>query len=108
MWTTAMFSCVGTITDSPPIDEALPPRPLAVHVLHPLVEAPARPAGAARLARVRAVEAVREDVLRHVDLDPADVVDQLLEAPEVDGDDVVHRQTGEVADRAHGERGASD
>ena len=25
MCTTAKFSCVGTISDSPPIDEALPP-----------------------------------------------------------------------------------
>ena len=41
----------------------------------PLLEAPALPLLAARLGRVRAVEAVREDRLRHVDVDPAERVD---------------------------------
>ena len=81
---------------------------MSVHVLRALAETPTRPALAPRGARVGAVEAVREDRGRHVDRDPADVVDQLLEAREVDGHDVVDRQAGEVADGADREGRPAD
>ena len=42
------------------------------------------------------------------DRDPADRVDQLREVGEVDDDDVVHRDAGEVADGADRERGAAE
>ena len=67
-------------------------RLVPVHVRRALVEAPALPLRAALLRLVRAVEPVREDVLRHVHGDPADRVDQLLELVEVDDHDVVDRQ----------------
>ena len=81
---------------------------MAVHVLNTLPEAPALPLLAARRRRVRTVEPVREDRLRDVDVDPADLVDQRLEVPEVDDDDVVDGQAGEVRDRPDRERGAAE
>jgi len=65
-------------------DARVDQRALAVQVLLALREAPALPLRAARLRRERAVEAVRADRLRHVDVDPADRVDQVFEAGEVD------------------------
>ncbi len=88
----------------PRVDE----RAAAVHVLLPLREAPAGPFRAALGRLVRAVEAIRADLSRNDDLDPADGVDQLLEAVEVDEDDMVHVEAGEVLDRAQRERGAAD
>ena len=79
-------------------------RPLAVHRLRPLLEPPAGPLLAARLGRVGAVEAVGEDRLRHVDLDPAERVDHLSEVVEVDEDDVVRPQARERGDGLHRER----
>ena len=83
---------------------------MPVHVLHALVEAPPLPLRAARRGGVRAVEAVREDVLRHVDVDAADGVDQLHECAEVDDDDVVDLQCGpeQLVCRLHGELRPTD
>ena len=60
-------------------DARVDQRPPAVHVLPALGEAPALPCRTA-LRLERAVEPVREDRLRHVDVDAADRVDQVLEA----------------------------
>ena len=75
------------------VDQGAP----AVHLLLALAEPPARPLLAARVGCVRAVELVREDRLRDVDLDPADGVDHGLEVLEVDEHDVVRLQAGERA-----------
>ena len=56
---------------------------------------------------VRAVEAVREDRLRHVHLDATDRVDELLEPVEVDDDDVVDGQPGQRLHRRERERRAA-
>ncbi len=76
------------------VDESAP----AVHVLRSLLEPPAFPGVAAR-GLVRAVELVREDLLRHVHVDTAERVDQLAEPVEVEDDDVMDRQAGQ---RSHG------
>ena len=94
---------IELVRPDPRVDE----RALAVHVLGALLEAPALPALAAS-GLVRAVEPVREDALRHVDLDPADRVDQLAKAVEVDDDDVVDRQAREGLDGGERERRATD
>src|SRR5207237_9414602 len=76
---------------------------VAAHVLHALPEAPTLPALAACVGRVRAVELVREDRLRNVDVDTAELVDQLGEAVEVDDDHVVDRQAGVLVHGPYGE-----
>ena len=78
---------VELVRADPRVDE----RPPTVHVLDALGEAPSLPVAAAGWL-VRAVECVREDRLRDVDVDPAEGVDELAEAVEVDDDDVVHRE----------------
>ena len=70
-------------------DARVDQRALPVHVLPAFLEAPALPGTRTGRRSRRAVEAVGEDRLRHVDLDPADGVDQLLELGEVDEGDVV-------------------
>src|SRR6266542_2604595 len=57
---------------------------------------------------VRAGEAVRVDRRRHVDVDSADRVDQLLEAREVDDGHVVDVDPGQVPHRRHRERRPPD
>ncbi len=82
-------------------------RPPAVHVLRSLAETPALP-GLTALRSVRAVEFVREDRLRDVDLDPPECVDQILEAVEVDDHDVIDRQAREISNRRQGQRRSSE
>src|SRR5947209_15995777 len=86
-------------------DARVDERRVAVHVLHALVEAPALPLLAARRRRVRTVEAVGEDVLRRVDVDAADGVDELLEGAEVDDRGVVDRElrSQQLVHRLYGE-----
>src|SRR4029079_18966307 len=79
-------------------------RATAVHVLLAAREAPPRPRAAAARGGVRTVEAVGEDRLRHVDLDAADGVDQVLELGEVDEGDVVDLESGELFDRPQRQR----
>ena len=74
-------------------------RAVAAHVLYALPEPPALPAFAARVRRIGTVELVREDRLGDVDVDAAELVDQLREAVEVDHHHVVDRQAGV---RVHG------
>src|SRR5262249_32264584 len=62
----------------------------------------------ALVRRVRAVELVRKDPLRDVDVDPTDLVDQLRKAVEVDHDDVVDRQPGVLVNGPGGEPRAAD
>ena len=85
-------------------DARVDQRALAAHRLPALAETPALPFLAARLGRVRAVEAVGEDRLRHVDLDPAERVDHLPEVVEVDEDDVVRLQAGQRLNGLHRQR----
>ena len=89
-------------------DARVDQRALAVHVLVSLLEPPAGPLVAPRLRRVRAVEPIRPDRLRHVHVDPAERVDQILEVAEVDDDHVVHVEARELVDRAEGELGTTD
>ena len=91
---------IEPVLANPRVDE----RPLPVHVLHALLEAPALPLLALRVARIRAVEAVREDRLRDDDVDAADRVDQLAEPVEVDDRDVVDVEPGQVLDRLERQR----
>ena len=63
---------------------------------------------AAARGLVRAVERVRQDRLRHVDVDPAERVDQLAEPVEVDDDDVVDGEAGERADGRDRQRRAAE
>ena len=94
---------VVAVLADPRVDQ----RPVSVHVLDALGELPPRPRRALA-RRVRAVELVREDLLGHVHVDPADRVDELLEGAEVDDHDVVDREPRERLDRLHGERRAAD
>ena len=89
-------------------DARVDERAAPVHVLDSTLEAPPLPLRAACGGLVRAVETVRADRARHPDVDSPDRVDQLLEAVEVDEDDVVHVQAGQVLDRPQGERGATE
>ena len=70
-------------------DPRVDQRPLAVHAGCPS-ESPAGPLVATRLRGVGAVETIGPDRLRHVHVDPAERVDQILEVAEADHDDVVH------------------
>ena len=92
------------VAPDPRVDE----RPAAVHVLRPALEPPARPPRATLGGGERAVEAIRADRPRNIDLDPADRVDQLLEAVEVDDGDVIHVQAGQLPNRAERQRRAAD
>ena len=78
-------------------DARVDQRSLAVHVLHPLREAPALPLLAARLRLERAVEAVRSGSASERSIvDAAERVDQVFEVREVDDDDVVDVDADEL------------
>ena len=77
-------------------------------MLYALPEPPALPAFAARVRRIGTVELVREDRLGDVDVDAAELVDQLREAVEVDHHHVVDRQAGVRVHRPLGEPGSPD
>ena len=85
------------------VDQGAP----AVHLLLALAEPPARPLLAARIGRVRALELVREDRLRNVDLDAAERVDHGFEVLEVDQHDVIRLQARERLYRLERQRRAA-
>jgi hypothetical protein len=89
---------VERVLATPGVDQ----RAMAVHVLLALREAPAVPSRAPLLGRIRTVE-LGDDGLRDGDVDPAQLVDQLLELAEVDNGDVVDRQPGQLPDGQHGQ-----